>query len=196
MIQFFDEEGRAHAATVVEAGPITVTGVRMPEADGYAGVQVGYGTKSEKNIAKAQKGAWKDLGMFEDMREFRLETALDGVKTGDSFKIADIFTVGDPITVTGISKGKGFQGVVKRHGFHGDKRSHGRKHGERSPGAIGSGGIQRVFKGMRMAGRMGSDRVTVKNLTVLAIHPETHTMLIKGAVPGRRGTILEITSQK
>ncbi len=196
MTQFFDEEGRAHAATIVEAGPVTITGVRTTEKDGYTAVQLGYGTKREKNIAKAQQVAWKDFGMFADVREFRTDALAPEDLVGDSFQIADMFAVGDAITVTGISKGKGFQGVVKRHGFEGGRRTHGQKHSEREPGSIGSGGVQRVFKGTRMAGRMGTDRITVKNLSVLAIHPETHTMLIKGAVPGRRGTILEIIAQK
>jgi large subunit ribosomal protein L3 len=105
----------------------------------------------------------------------------------------DQFAEGDMIRVSGISKGKGFQGVVKRHGFHGGPRTHGQKHSEREPGSIGAGGMQRVMKGMRMAGRMGTDRITVKNLTVLAVDPKTNIMVIKGALPGKRGTMLEIT---
>ena len=105
----------------------------------------------------------------------------------------DQFAEGDTVRISGISKGKGFQGVVKRHGFHGGPRSHGQKHSEREPGSIGAGGMQRVMKGLRMAGRMGSDRITVRNLKVLAVDPKTNIMVIKGALPGRRGTLLEIT---
>jgi large subunit ribosomal protein L3 len=116
----------------------------------------------------------------------------DGVKEEGALELAD----GDIVVVSGISKGKGFQGVVKRHGFAGGRRTHGQKHSEREPGSIGIGGVQKVFKGKRMGGRMGSDRVTVKNLTVIKVVPESGEIYIRGAIPGRRGTMIEIRSTK
>lgn len=193
MTQFFDEQGIAHAATLVSVTPMTVTQVKTVENDGYDAVQVSSGTRKEKNIAKPQLGHFKDLGAFRYSKEFLVDAAdLSNYARGNTLT-ADQFSVGDNIRVSGISKGKGFQGVVKRHGFHGGPRSHGQKHSEREPGSIGAGGMQRVMKGMRMAGRMGSDRITVRNLTVLAVDPKTNIMVIKGALPGKRGTMLEIT---
>jgi large subunit ribosomal protein L3 len=157
-------------------------------------VQVSGGTRKEKNIAKPQRGHFGDLGNFRYTKEFLIDSSdLSNYARGNTLSL-DQFTEGDTVRVSGISKGKGFQGVVKRHGFHGGRRSHGQKHSEREPGSIGPGGLQRVMKGMRMAGRMGSDRVTVTNLTVLAVDPKTNIMVIKGALPGRRGTLLEITA--
>ena len=192
MTQFFDEDGRAHAATVVEAGPATVTALKTMDRDGYEAVQVGFGTRKEKNVSQALQKQWGDMGTFALTREFPLPVEM-AYAIGDSYSLSDVFEIGDTIAVCGTSKGKGFQGVVKRYNFKGGRRSHGQKHSEREPGSIGATGPARVFKGTRMAGRMGSDRVTVKNLQVLAMDPETNTLLIKGAVPGRRGTVLEIT---
>lgn len=200
MTQVFGEDGRVQPATVLNAGPVTVTQVKNMEKDGYNAVQVGYGTRKEKNISKAVMGQIKDLDLgagvgFAHVKEFRGEAG-DLIKGG---KIGlDTFSVGDKVEVSAVSKGKGFQGVVKRHGFHGGPRSHGQKHSEREPGSIGGGGRAggRVIKGMRMAGRMGSDRVTVKNLRVIAVDPATNTLLVSGAVPGRRGTLVEIRSTK
>lgn len=189
MTQFFDTEGRAHAATIVEVGPLTVTQVKNVETDGYTALQVGYGVSKEKNVSKPQLGAWKDLGIFSTTREIRGDIQAE---RGDVLTLEQ-FQVEDTIVVSGITKGKGFQGVVKRHGFAGGRRSHGQKHSEREPGSIGATGPQRVFKGTRMGGRMGGDRVTVKNLKVLYIDTLKGIMVIKGAVPGRRGTLLEIT---
>lgn len=188
MTQIYDETGRVHAATVVTAAPITVTQVKTAEKDGYEAVQIGAGVKAEKNIAKAQKGHTKDLGSFRTLKEFRV---VGEHQRGDKIDVTT-FAVGDKIEVSAISKGKGFQGVVKRHNFAGGRRSHGQKHSEREPGSIGAGGMQRVMKGVRMAGRMGSDRVTVKNLKVLQVIPETNTLVISGAIPGRPGTTVEI----
>ena len=194
MSQIFDDQGNVYPVTVLETGKIVVTQVKSTEKDGYAAVQVGFGARSEKNINKAQKGAWKDFGSFRHLREFR---PIDGV-TGD-YKAGDVvelgmFAEGDTVSVSAISKGKGFQGVIKRHGFHGGPRSHGQKHSERAPGSIGTAGIQKVIKGMRMGGRMGSDRVTVRNLKVVKIDAENNRIYIKGAVPGRRGTLVEVKS--
>jgi large subunit ribosomal protein L3 len=137
-------------------------------------------------------GHFKNLGPFENVVEF--DAPIDGVNVGDTMN-ASVFAAGDTVVVSGVSKGKGFQGVVKRHGFHGGPRSHGQKHSEREPGSIGGGLRNRVPKGMRMAGRMGSDRITTKNLTILAVDPESNVILIKGALPGRRGTLLEVVSK-
>lgn len=194
MTQFFAEDGTVIPATIVAAGPIVVTQVKTADNDGYNAVQVGFGVRKEKNINKAQKGAWKELGNFRYVREFRLSTASDA-QTGDTTTV-EAFAPGDAIQVTGITKGKGFQGVVKRYNFGGSRRSHGNKHHERTGGSIGAGGVQRVFKGMKMPGRTGSDRHTTLGLKVLAVNLETNEMLIKGALPGRRGTLLEIVSAK
>lgn len=190
MTQVFDEKGVVSAATVITAGPLTVTQVKGVEKDGYAAMQVGFGTRKEKNINNPQKGHTKDLGNFRYMHEFRGGAEMN---RGDKVDIS-VFTPGDVVEVSAISKGKGFQGVVKRHGFHGGPRSHGQKNKERAPGSIGGGARAgaHVAKGMRMAGRMGGDRVTVKNLRVLQIDPSTNTLLISGAVPGRPGTLVEI----
>lgn len=189
MVQYYDEGGSVHPATLIEAGPVTVTQVKTKAVDGYDAIQVGYGVKKASRTNKAQIGHYKDLGAFQDVTEFKAEGNL-----GDVINVTT-FAPGDTVVVAGVSKGKGFQGVVKRHGFHGGPRSHGQKHSEREPGSIGGGLRNRVPKGMRMAGRMGSDRIVVKNLKVLAIDEATNTMLIKGALPGRKGTLLEITQK-
>jgi len=191
MTQVFDENGQVHPATVLSAGPVVITQVKTEDADGYEALQVGFGAKSDKNTKKAQKGHLKDLDNFRFLREFRTEAG--DMKRGDSIDVS-VFESGDMVTVSATSKGKGFQGVVKRYSFKGGRRSHGNKHQERTPGSIGSTGPQRVFKGQRMAGRMGSDRITVKNLKVLQVNPELGTIVIKGAVPGRPGTLVEIVS--
>ncbi|MBI2046376.1 MAG: 50S ribosomal protein L3 [Parcubacteria group bacterium] len=195
MTQVFDENGTVHPATVISAGPIVVTQIRSKEKDGYEAVQVGYGTTSGKRLTKAQKGHFGDKGFFQHAKEFRPKTSggLDGVAVGNSIDVS-VFSKGDMVSVAGVSKGKGFQGVVKRHGFKGGPRSHGQKHSEREPGSIGGGGRAggRVIRGMRMAGRMGGDRIQIKNLTVLATDTEAQTLIVSGAVPGRRGTLLEI----
>ncbi len=190
MTQFFDENGMVHPATLVIAGPCVVTQVKNQETDGYTAIQVGYGSQKDSRKTKAELGHTKDLGSFATLSEFRLDDS-SSFNRGDKID-SSIFQVGDNVAVSGTSKGKGFQGVVKRHGFAGGRRTHGQKHSEREPGSIGAGGVQRVFKGTRMGGRMGGDRITVKNLAVLAISPETNEILIKGAIPGRRGTVIEI----
>ena len=195
MTQFFKEDGRVQAATVVAYTPLTVTQVKEEAKDGYAAVQVGLGTQKKSRVSKAQLGAWGDLGTFQYVVEFPVSEGAS-FKRGDTILPQDIFTPGDVVAVRGITKGKGFQGVVKRHGFGGGRRTHGQKHSEREPGSIGGGGRAggRVVKGMRMAGRMGGNRITVRNLPILAVNPETQTMVIGGALPGRRGTLLEIVS--
>lgn len=199
MTRIFGEDGRARAGTILVADPIVVTQVKTKEGkDAYAAIQVGMGVRKTKNISKAVLGHTKGKG-FQAIREFRLpEGGSEQEQVAGNTISADIFTVGDVVRVSGLTKGKGFAGVVKRHGFHGGRRSHGQKHSEHEPGAIGGSGGRaggRVAKGIRMAGRMGSDRVTVENLKVLAVDAKAGKMIVSGAVPGARGTMLEITSQ-
>ncbi len=192
MTQYFAEDGKVFPATVVSTSPLTVTQIKTKESDGYDAVQVGMGDQKTSRVSKSTLGHTKGVA-FKVLKEFRdTEQALS---VGDIIN-AEVFEKGDKITVSGISKGKGFQGVVKRHGFAGDKRTHGRKHSERKPGSIGGGLRARVPKGMRMAGRMGSDRVSVKNLEVLYVNPLENVLYVKGAIPGRRGTLIEIVGQE
>lgn len=192
MTQVFDEKGVVTAATLVSAGPLTITQVKTGDSDGYGSVQVGFGTRKEKNVSAAVRGHLKDLATFRHLREFRANPA-EGTKRGDAIDVS-IFIPGDIVEVSSTSKGKGFQGVVKRHGFRGGPRSHGQKNKERAPGSIGGGARAgaRVAKGMRMAGRMGGERITVKNLRVLQVDKEAGTLLISGAIPGKPGTLVEI----
>ncbi len=193
MTRIFGEDGRARAGTILSADPVTVTQVKTKEGkDAYSAVQVGQGVRKTKNISKPVLGHTKGKG-YEAVREFRTDEAAEVGSTID----ASTFAVGDTVRVSGLTKGKGFAGVVKRHGFHGGPRSHGQKHTERSPGSIGGSGGRaggRVAKGMRMAGRMGTDRVTVMNLKVLAVDVAAGEIIVSGAVPGRRGTLLEVVS--
>jgi large subunit ribosomal protein L3 len=189
MTQIYDASGRAIPATAIEIRGNVVVQVRTKDTDGYEAVQVGEGTRNPNRIAKPQKGHFKDMGSFASVCEFRFDAPTQ--KVGDKIELSQ-FKAGDNIAVSATSKGKGFQGVVKRHGFHGGPRSHGQKHSEREPGSIGGGLRTHVPVGMRMAGRMGSDRVTVKNLTVAHIDAEDSVMYVSGAVPGRRGSLVEI----
>ncbi len=191
MTQVFDEKGVVSAATIVNAGPLTVTQVKGKEKDGYDAVQFGMGTRAPKNLGKAVIGHLKDLPNARFIRENRQEAG--EMKRGDTLDLS-IFVPGDIVEVSAISKGKGFQGVVKRHGFSGGPRSHGQKNKERAPGSIGGGGRAggRVVKGMRMGGRMGGDRITVTNLRVLQVDAANNQILISGAIPGRPGTLVEI----
>lgn len=190
MTQLFDEEGKVHPVTVLKTGPMTVTQVKTNAKDGYDALQIGFGSKSAKRINKAQRGVMKD-GNYAHLKETKgVENIEGGFQAGSVLE--NTFESGDIVEVSAISKGKGFQGVVKRHGFHGGPRSHGQKHSEREPGSIGAGGYQRVFKGTRMAGRMGGDRVTVKNLIVVSVDNEANEIYIRGAIPGRKGTLVEV----
>ncbi len=198
MTQVFDDKGQVSAATVLSAGPMVITQVKNLEKDGYAAVQVGFGVRKEKRLSKAVRGHLKDLGKFRYLREFRgadLLASAEDLQKGAKIDVS-IFAPGDKVSVTAISKSKGFQGVVKRHGFKGGSRTHGQKHSEREPGTIGGGIRAKVPKGKRMAGRMGGETITVKNLEVLRVDPEINGIYIKGAVPGRRGTLVEIRGMK
>ncbi len=194
MTRVFGEDGRARAGTILIADSITVTAVKTKEGkDGYSAIQVGQGVRKAKNVSKAVLGHTGGKG-YSAIREFRTDDTAEVGATID----ASVFAVGDTVQVSGITKGKGFQGVIKRHGFHGGPRSHGQKHTERSPGSIGGSGGRaggRVAKGMRMGGRMGTDRVTVTNLTILAVDAKAGEIVVSGAVPGRRGTLLEVVSK-
>lgn len=188
MTQIFNEDGVVVPVTVIKTSANVITQVKTSDKDGYQAVQIGFGEKKAKNVTKPLKGHVKELGNFAHLKEVKLAGEFN---LGDKIEISTL-TEGDTVTVSAISKGKGFQGVVKRHGFKGGRRSHGQKHSEREPGSIGVGGVQRVFKGMRMAGRMGADRVTVKNLTVAKVDTDNQLVYIKGAIPGRKGTLVEI----
>ena len=194
MTTVFTEDGRAYAATVINATPSVVTQIKTKEKEGYNAVQIG-GIDKKKHVNKAQLGHAKGKA-FASFKEYtqRDKQLPAGVEVGAVLDVT-VFAQGELVQVSAISKGRGFQGVVKRHGFHGGPRSHGQKHSERAPGSIGGSGGRaggRVAKGMRMAGRMGQDRVTVRNLAVLQVLPETNEIVIAGAVPGRRGTVVEI----
>lgn len=195
MTQVFDEMGATYPVTVLSATPVVVTNLKDMVRDGYKAVQVGFGTKREKNITKPRLGQMNGKN-FSHLKEYRVSDTDTLPTIGDSIDLS-ILKEGDIVSVTAVSKGKGFQGVVKRHKFKGGRRSHGQKHSEREPGSIGGGARAggRVAKGLRMAGRMGGDRVTVSNLEIIKILPETNEIMIHGAVPGRRGTIVEIRSK-
>jgi large subunit ribosomal protein L3 len=187
MVQFFEEDGTVVPATIIDAGPIVVTQVKTPETDGYTAVQVAFLDQKKERATKAHLGHVKE-GAYKHLREFR---DIEEIAVGDRITVSS-FTAGDTVIVSGVSKGKGFQGVVKRHGFAGGPRTHGQKHSEREPGSIGGGLRNRVPKGMRMAGRMGGDRITVRNLKVVGVDVENNQLLIKGAIPGRRGSLVEV----
>lgn len=189
MGQVWGKDGNVVPVTYVEAGPCEVVQVKTKEKEGYGAVQIGFGVK--KHPSKPLLGHTKDLPAFEVMREFASEG--DKVWTRGEKIAVTTFAPGDMVDVIGTSKGKGFQGVVKRHHFAGHPKTHGHKDQERMPGSIGAGGVQRVFKGRRMAGRMGGERVTIKNLEVVAVDAEKNLIALKGAVPGARHTLLMIT---
>ena len=194
MMGYFSEKGDVFPVTVVSAGPVTVTRVLEKSKDGYNAIQVGFGNQKEAKIGKTRKGIMKG-GNFRTLKEFRLKSnETITLKEGDVID-AGVFVVGDEIRVTSVSKGKGFQGVVKRHGFSGGPRTHGQKHSEREPGSIGGGLRTHVPKGMKMAGRMGGDRITQKNLKIVSIDAENNIMLVKGAIAGKRGSLVEIISR-
>lgn len=189
MSQVYAADGTVVPVTLVKAGPCIVTQVKTAEKDGVAAVQIGF--KNTKNLSKPEAGHLKDLPMLSVLRDFRVD-AESTLKRGDAIE-AGIFTPGETVHVVGQSKGKGFQGVVKRHGFHGHPTTHGHKDQTRMPGSIGAGGVQHVLKGRRMAGHMGDERVTVKNLQVVEVR-DGGIIALKGAVPGARHSILEIIS--
>ncbi len=196
MTQVFTEDGRAIPVTVVEAGPCLVVQKKTADQDGYLAVQVGWG--ESKRLPKPQRGHLRNLPPLRFLREFRVKQAgavdLDSLQRGDEIRVST-FSVGERVDVVGVSKGKGFQGVVKRHGFAGGPASHGHKDQLRMPGSIGATDPARVFKGTRMAGRMGGEQVTVKNLEIVKIDEENNLLYLRGAVPGPRGSLVKIVGQ-
>jgi large subunit ribosomal protein L3 len=189
MTQIFREDGTVEAVTVVEAGPCTVLQVKTADKEGYSAVQYGFGRA--KRLKSPEKGHMKGLGEFRYVREFRVDDAAS-VEIGDKVDVSQ-FEEGDIIDVTGMSKSKGFAGVVKRHGFAGGPKTHGQSDRHRAPGSIGSTTSPgRVLKGTRMAGRMGNDRVTVRGLEVRMADAERNLLLVKGAVPGYKNGLLLI----
>ncbi|NCO23393.1 50S ribosomal protein L3 [bacterium (Candidatus Moisslbacteria) CG12_big_fil_rev_8_21_14_0_65_36_11] len=190
MTQIFQDD-KVMPVTVIKAGPCTVLDSKTKEKNGYEAVRMSLGEK--KKITKPLEGQLKELEIKPRfIREFKTEEALK-FKRGDIVKV-DVFREGELINAQGVSIGKGFQGVVKRHHFHGKNTSHGTKHDVRRSGSIGTTAPQRVFKGKRMAGRMGGQRITLKNLKIIKIDPEKNLLYIKGAVPGKRGSLLKIMS--
>ena len=188
MSQVFAEDGSVQPVTLIESGPMKVVRAKTEKTDSYQAMVLGWGQRKTKNVSRAQKGEWGDLGSFAVVREAR---NMSGRGRGAAIGLEQ-FKAGDVVKISGVSKAKGFQGVVKRHGFHGAPKTHGTKHAHRQPGSIGATWPQRVITGRRMAGRMGGERVTVRNLKVVKIDAEKHLIALKGAVPGRRGTLVEI----
>lgn len=196
MTQVFSEKGETIPVTVIEAGPCVVTQVRTTERDGYEAVQLGFGDIKPKRVKKPIQGHLKAAGrLVRFMRE--LATSDIASHTVGDVVNADIFKVGEKVDIAGTSKGRGFAGVVKRHGFRGGPSTHGQSDRHRAPGSIGSGTTPgRVWKGMRMAGRMGNDRVTVQNLEIVEVDVERHLLLVKGSVPGAKNGLVMVQRAK
>ena len=191
MTQVFTEEGLVIPVTVVEAGPVAVTQIKTLENDGYEAIQVGYVDAKEKALKKPQKGHLAKAGVLKrHLKEFRVDT-VEGYEVGQEIK-ADLFTAGEKIDVTGISKGKGFQGPIKRHGQSRGPESHGSRY-HRRPGSMGACSYPgRVFKNKKLAGHMGSVKITIQNLEVVRVDAEKNLLLIKGAIPGAKGSVVTV----
>jgi len=188
--QIFDEKGNQVPVTLIEAGPCQVLEVKTKERDGYESIQIGFKELKKEKVKKSQIKK-----PFRHLKEFRKGVEISKYKVGDKIDTS-VFKEGDKVKISGISKGKGFAGVVKRWGFHGRPRTRGTKHEERAPGSVGASTPSRVIKGVKMAGRMGSERVTIRNLKVVKVDKENNLLAIKGAVPGRKGILLEIRTEK
>lgn len=184
MTQIFTEKGGVVPVTLIEAGPCYVTQIKTKEKDGYESFQVGFEKMKAKKVKKTMKGK-----EYRYLKEF--PNGQDSLKLGDKIDVS-VFQEGDKVKVSGISKGKGFQGAVKRWGFHGRNATHGVKHEQRTLGSVGCSYPERVIKGKKMPGRMGYDRTTVKNLKIMKVDPENNLLAVKGALPGHPGTLLEI----
>ncbi len=192
MTQIFDETGTAIPATLIEAGPCFVTQVRRPDRDGYSAVQLGFAEVKPRRLTGGQLGHLKQAGLapLRYLREFRVSNP--EVSEGDQVTV-EVFEVGDQVDVVGTSKGKGFAGTVKRHGFRGGPKTHGQSDRLRAPGSIGATtGTSRVFKGKRMPGRMGNDRVTAQNLKVVLVDTERNLIAVRGGIPGPKGGVVLI----
>ncbi|OQD42226.1 50S ribosomal protein L3 [Croceivirga radicis] len=193
MTSIFDENGKNIPCTVIQAGPCVVTQVRTEEVDGYSALQLGFDDKAEKRASKAEQGHFKKAGASPKKKVVEFRDFEGEFKLGDTVGV-DLFTEGEFVDVVGTSKGKGFQGVVKRHGFGGvGQATHGQHNRLRAPGSIGAASTpSKVVKGLRMAGRMGGDRVTVQNLRVLKVVPEKNLIVVKGAIPGHKNAYVTI----
>ena len=194
MTQVFDDENRAIPVTVIKAGPVHVTQIKRPETDGYAAIQIAYREMTANKANRAQTGHFAKAGVapHRHVVELRVDDP-DAYELGQEITIADVLEVGQRADATGISKGKGFAGVMKRHGFKGQGASHGVHKVHRAPGAIGACATPaRVFKGKRMPGRMGGDQTTVLNLDVVQIDADRNVLLLKGAVPGPKGAVVVV----
>lgn len=189
MTQIFDERGEMIPVTLIEAGPCYITQVKTEEKDGYTALQLGFG--ETKRLNKPQRGHLKELPPLRYLREVRVKD-VRGYQAGQKFD-ASLFSVGDLVDVTGISKGKGFAGVMKRHGFRGGPATHGQSDRARAPGSIGGTTTPgRVFKGKRMPGRMGNERVTIQNLKVVLVDPGRNLLGVRGSLPGNRGGLVMV----
>lgn len=193
MTQIFASDGRAVPVTVIKAGPCVVTQVRSPERDGYSAVQLGFGERKPSKVGKPQAGHFKKANVEPRRHLFEYRTAdLGDLKAGSEITAA-LFEPGERVDVIGVSKGRGFAGAMKRHGFHGLRATHGTERKHRSPGSVGAGTTPgRVFRGQKMPGRMGHERVTVLGLEVVESDAERHLLLIKGAVPGPVGGVVMV----
>ncbi len=193
MTQVWDEANKVVPVTVIQAGPNVVTQIRTPDADGYSAVQLGFGAVKAKNVTKPAAGHFERAGVTPRKHLVELRTADASTYTLGQELTADVFASGEIVDVTGVSKGKGTAGVMKRHGFGGLRASHGVHRKHRSPGSIGSSATPaHVFKGTRMAGRMGVEKVTVQNLTIHAVDTERGLILVKGSVPGPKGALVVV----
>ncbi len=194
MTSVFDAEGRNIPCTVIEAGPCVVTQVRTPEVDGYAALQLGFAEKKEKNTTKALLGHFAKANTTPKRCLIEFKDWDKTYQLGDVISLADIFEGVEWVDIQGVSKGKGFQGVVKRHGFAGvGEVTHGQHNRQRAPGSVGASSYpSRVFPGLRMAGQMGGNKVTVANLKVIRIIPESNLLLVKGSIPGAKGSYVII----
>jgi large subunit ribosomal protein L3 len=187
MTQVFQDDGTMVAVSVLAIEPNTVTRLRTPDRDGYTAVQIG--TEVSKKLNKPETGQLKDLPKVATIREFRVDSVAD-VTVGQTFSLGDLFAEGDLVDVTGVSKGKGFAGVIKRHNFHRGPQTHGSDH-HRAPGSIGPGTTPgRVYRGLKMSGHMGSERVTVKKVRVVRADADRNLLLVKGSLPGARGGLI------
>lgn len=198
MTSVFTEDGSCVPCTLIEAGPCYVTAVKTKDNDGYSALQLGFTERKEKRLARPTLMNFKkkNLPVLRFLKEVRDFDNIEDFKVGDVIN-TDLFHEGDIVKVTSKSKGKGFQGVVKRHGFGGGSSTHGQSDRQRAPGSIGASSYpSRVFKGQRMAGRMGGDQISIRNLKIIKIIPESNLMLIKGAVPGAVSGIVEIYKVK
>lgn len=195
MTQLWDADNRVVPVTVIQAGPCVVTQIRTPETDGYSAVQLGFGAIKAKKVTKPAGGHFAKAGVTPRKHLVELRTSDASEYTLGQEVGADVFAAADVVDVTGVSRGKGTAGVMKRHGFHGLRASHGVHRKHRSPGSIGGCATPgRVFKGLRMAGRMGVEKVTVQNLSVHAVDAERGLILVKGAVPGAKGGLVVLRS--